>query len=152
MQRILDPAQIEAFTERDIPRVRLPDPDVFGQRARRLRALSSNHPLQDYLLLMAALADAQQAEFDSLRSALVAEAFPQELGQQIELAQTHHMPVLQAAGWPRQDRWRAILRNLCGAISQGDGPAQGGAGTRPVRGPAGAGAGAGAEASPSAPP
>jgi len=117
MQRILDPAKIEAFAERDIPRVRLADPDVFGQRARRLRALSSNHPLRDYLLLMAALVDAQQAEFDSLRSALVAEAFSQELGQQIELAQTHRMPVLQAAGWPRQDRWRAILRDLCGAIS-----------------------------------
>src|SRR5882757_3305813 len=134
MQRILDPAQIEAFTERDIPRVRLPGPDVFGQRARRLRALSSNHPLQDYLLLMAALADAQQAEFDSLRSALVAEAFPQELGQQIELAQAHRMPVLQAAGWPRQDRSRGVLRDLCGAILRGGGQAQGGTGARLVRG------------------
>ena len=113
MQRILDPAQIEAFAERSIPRVRLPDPAVFGQRAERLRSLSSNHALREYLLLMAALADAQQVQFDSLRSALVAEGFAEHIGKQLELAQAHRMPVLQAAGWPRQDRWRRILRELC---------------------------------------
>jgi FdhE protein len=116
MQRILDPAQIEAFAERSIPRVRLPDPAVFGQRAERLRLLSSNHALREYLLLMAALADAQQVQFDSLRSALGAEGFAEHIGKQLELAQAHRMPVLQAAGWPRQDRWRTILRVLCGAL------------------------------------
>jgi FdhE protein len=120
MQRILDPARIEAFAERDIPRVRLPDPDVFGQRGRRLRALGANHSLRDYLLLMAALADAQQAELDSLRSALAGEGFAGALGQQIELAHAHRMPVLQAVGWPRQDRWRAIARALCRAISRSE--------------------------------
>jgi FdhE protein len=119
MQRILDPAQIEAFAERSIPRVRLPDPAVFGQRAERLRSLSSNHTLREYLLLMAALTDAQQVQFDSLRPALVAEGFAEHVGQQIELAQTHRMPLLQAAGWPRQDRWRTVLRALCGALVDG---------------------------------
>jgi FdhE protein len=121
MQRILDPAQIEAFAERSIPRVRLPDPAVFGQRAERLRLLSSSHALREYLLLMAALADAQQVQFDSLRSALVAEGFAEHIGQQIELAQTHRMPLLQAAGWPRQDRWRTVLRTLCSALVDGSG-------------------------------
>ncbi|HEY2399758.1 MAG TPA: formate dehydrogenase accessory protein FdhE [Steroidobacteraceae bacterium] len=116
MQRILDPAQIEAFAERSIPRVRLPDPAVFGQRAERLRSLSSNHALREYLLLMAAVADAQQMQFDSLRSALGAEGFAEHIGKQLELAQAHRMPVLQAAGWPRQDRWRRILRDICGAV------------------------------------
>jgi FdhE protein len=119
MQRILDPAQIEAFAERSIPRVRLPDPAVFEQRAERLRSLSANHSLREYLLLMAALAEAQQEQFDSLRSALATEGFAQQIGQQLELAQTHRMPVLQAAGWPRQDRWRTVLRALCGAIVDG---------------------------------
>jgi FdhE protein len=123
MQRILDPAQIEAFAERSIPRLRLPDPAVFGQRAERLRFLSSNHSLREYLLLMAAVAEAQQVQFNSLRSALVAEGFAQHIGKQLELAQAHRMPVLQAAGWPRQDRWRCILRDICGGAPHSAAPA-----------------------------
>ena len=122
MQRILDPAQIEAFAERSIPRVRLPDPaSLFAQRAQRLRDLGENHSLGDYLRLMAALADAQQAELDSLRPALLSEQFATNVGQQIELAHAHGMPVLQAVGWPRQDRWQAILKALCTAVENAQG-------------------------------
>jgi FdhE protein len=117
MQRILDPAQIEAFAERSIPRVRLPDPaSLFAQRAQRLRALGESHSLGDYLRLMAALADAEQVELDALLPALLSEQFAANVGQQIELAHAHRMPVLQAAGWPRQDRWRGILKALCTAV------------------------------------
>ena len=119
MQRILDPAQIEAFAERSIPRVRLPDPAENGLRAERLRSLSANHSLREYLLLKAALAEAQQKQFDPLRSALASEGFAQQICGQLELAQQHRMPVLQAAGWPRQDRWRHILRARCRAIVDG---------------------------------
>jgi FdhE protein len=67
MQRILDPAQIEAFTERSIPRVRLCDPaSVFAVRGRRLRGLAEKHALGDYLRLMAAVADAQQVALGEL--------------------------------------------------------------------------------------
>jgi FdhE protein len=119
MQRILDPAQIEAFAERSIPRLRLPDPaSLFAQRAQRLRALAEGHSLGDYLRLMAALADAQQAELDALRPALLSEQFAANMGRQIELAHAHRMPVLQAAAWPRQDRWRAILEGLCTAVQK----------------------------------
>jgi FdhE protein len=114
MQRILDPTRIEAFAERAIPRVRLPDPDrLFARRAQRLRALAEGHSLGDYLRLMAAVADAQQIQLTALSAALVSEQFAQHVGQQIELAHAHRMPLLQAAGWPRQDRWRAILNDLC---------------------------------------
>jgi len=117
MQRILDPARIEAFAERSIPRVRLPDPaSLFAGRAKRLRSVGENHSLGDYLRLMAAVADAQQVQFDQLRGALLSEKFADHIGQQLELAHTHRMPVLQAAGWPRQDRWREILKSLCAAI------------------------------------
>jgi len=122
MQRILDPAQIEAFAERSITRVRLPDPaTVFAGRATRLRSLGENHALGDYLRLMAAVADAQQAQFDQLRGALLSEKFADHIGQQLELAHTHRMPVLQAGGWPRQDRWRDTLKSL-GAAIVGDRP------------------------------
>jgi FdhE protein len=119
MQRILDPAQIEGLAERSIPRVRLSDPaSLFAQRARRLRALSENHALGDYLRLMAAVADGQQAQLDSLRTALASEQFAQNLGQQMELARAHRMPLLQAAGWPRQARWRTILNELCASVAK----------------------------------
>ena len=136
MQRILDPAQIEAFAERDIPRVRLPDPAVFRSRAARLSACADRHALRDYLLLMAAVTNAQQGEFDSLRAALTAENFAGQLGRQIEVAREHGMPVLQAAEWPRQDRWRDVLRGLCSVIATGTPSLQPTArGTSPLRFP-----------------
>jgi FdhE protein len=118
MQRILDPAQIEAFADRSVPRIRLPDPaSLFARRAQRLRTLAEGHSLGDYLRLMAALADGQQIALDALRAALVSEQFAQQLGRQIELAHEHRMPVLQAAGWPRQERWRTILNELCTCVA-----------------------------------
>ena len=66
MQRILDPAQIEAFAQRTIPRIRLPDPaSLFLRRAARLRDLSEGHAVGDYLRLMATVSDAQQAALGS---------------------------------------------------------------------------------------
>jgi FdhE protein len=69
MQRVLDPAQIEAFaTQRAIPRIRLPDPaSLFSARAARLRKLSEGHAVGDYLRLMATVADAQQSALDTHR-------------------------------------------------------------------------------------
>jgi FdhE protein len=96
----------------------LPDPaSLFARRGQRLRTLAEGHSLGDYLRLMAAVADGQQVALDALRAALVAEQFAQQLGRQIELAHEHRMPLLQAAGWPRQERWRAILNELCTSIA-----------------------------------
>lgn len=118
MQRILDPGQIEAFASTSVPRIRLPDPaSLFASRAQRLRTLAEGHSLGDYLRLMVAVADRQQVALDALRAALMAEQFSQQLGRQIELAHEHRMPLLQAAGWPRQERWRAILNELCTSIA-----------------------------------
>ena len=134
MQRILDPAQIEAFADRSVPRIRLPDPaSLFARRAQRLRTLAEGHwsrgsgdvpsgdPLGGYLRLMATVADGQQVALDTLTAALAAEQFAQQLGRQIELAHEHRMPLLQSAGWPRQERWRAILNGLCGSLTRAAG-------------------------------
>ena len=118
MQRILDPAQIEAFAERSVPRVRLPNPaSLFARRAERLRALSEKHSLGDYLRLMAAVADAQQAQLDTLRAAPESESFARHTAQQIALAHAHRMPLLQAGGWPRQVRWQTVLNELCASVA-----------------------------------
>jgi FdhE protein len=68
MLRILERGQIETLAQREIPRIRRPDPaDVFAARARRLHQLSDHNKLRDYLQLMAALAERQHealARFD----------------------------------------------------------------------------------------
>src|SRR5690348_11926339 len=117
MQRILEPEQIEAFRDTSIPRIRLPDPlTLFARRARRLRALAEDHSLGDYLRLMGLVAEGQQVALNALVPALAAEQFAQQLGRQVEVAHEHRMPPLQAAGWPRQERWRGILSDLCSSI------------------------------------
>lgn len=114
MQRVLDPGQIEAFAQRSIPRIRLPDPAaLFARRAARLRALSDGHALGDYLRLMAVLCGAQQSALDGCWAASTSEQ--ERIKARLDLARTHGMPLLQAAGWPRDERWRAALETLCAA-------------------------------------
>jgi FdhE protein len=115
MQRILDPAQIEAFAERAIPRVRLCDPaSLFAGRARRLRTLSEQHALGDYLRLMAAVADAQQTALAKLSGQEMAS---EGTAARLERARTHRMPPFQAAGWQRDGRWRSVLKDVCASIA-----------------------------------
>ena len=115
MQRVLDPAQIEAFAQRAVPRIRLPDPaQVFAKRAARLRQLSEGHAVGDYLRLMAVLADAQQ---NALSSRVTTQG-DAHVGneERLRLAREHGMPPLQASEWIRDERWRTVLHELCSAI------------------------------------
>jgi FdhE protein len=106
VQRILQPGQIEAFAQRAIPRIRLPDrATLFAMRAERLRQLSDNHVISDYLRLMAAVADAQQASLASCQATLPST-------EQIAQARTHRMPLIHANGWPRETVWRDVLAQL----------------------------------------
>src|SRR2546421_6618029 len=115
MQRILDPAQIEAFAQRAIPRIRLPDrAAVFSRRARRLRQLGEQqaigHSIGDYLRLMASVADAQDRSLASIE-------VPVPSAAQLSQARAHRMPLLHAAGWPRDRRWLGVLPELCDPIA-----------------------------------
>lgn len=111
MQRILEPAQIEALVGQAVPRIRLPDlENLFSSRAQRLRELSRKHAIGDYLRLMAAVADAQQAALGSVA------ATPPSV-EQIAQAQAHRMPLIHAGGWPRESSWRDVLRKLCERIT-----------------------------------
>ena len=105
MQRVLDPAQIEAYaTQRAIARIRLPDPNtVFSSRAQRLRKLSEGHAVGEYLRLVATLGEAQQKALGQLEVAPSPVTFD-------------GMPLLQAVGHARDERWRAVLSQLCGSV------------------------------------
>jgi FdhE protein len=127
MQRILDPAQIEAFAERSIPRVRLCEPaSLFAVRALRLRALAENHALGDYLRLMAVVAAAQQAAIEKLPA-----PSSEDRTSQLELAHAHRMPLFPVTDWqigdrradggPRAGRWRSVLNELCTSIANAPG-------------------------------
>jgi len=97
VQRILEPAEIESIDHIAIARVRLPDrAEVFAARAQRLRQLAPGNPIGPYLLLMAAVAEAQHVVAQSLDIA----PLPPEA---IDRAGEHCMPLLPAqdAGAPQ---------------------------------------------------
>jgi FdhE protein len=111
MQRVLQPGQIETFAQRTIPRVRLPDrTTLFPERSRRLRELSENHAIGDYLRLMAAVADAQQVALASFTATL-------PTPEQIARAHEHRMPPAHAVGWRRDSGWHALVQTLCESVS-----------------------------------
>ena len=119
MQRILDPAQIEAFAQRSIPRLRLADPaSLFRKRAERLRRLSEKHAIGDYLALMASVCEAQHTALTALLARPAsADASPGQARGRMALAREHGMPLLQATSWPRDGCWREVLGEICGAIA-----------------------------------
>ncbi len=111
VQRILQPGQIEAFAQRAVPRIRLPDrATVFSTRAQRLRQLSDNHAIGDYLRLMAAVADLQHAALTTFTATLPST-------EQLAQARTSRMPLIHAIGWPRERRWRDVLEQLCDSVA-----------------------------------
>jgi FdhE protein len=118
MQRILDPAQIEAFAQRSIPRLRLADPaTLYLKRAERLLTLSAGHAIGDYLQLMASLCEAQHRASDNWPTLPEpAGTDTKERAARIARARAHDLPVLQASAWPRDARWRAVLDELCESL------------------------------------
>jgi FdhE protein len=120
MQRILDPAQIEAFAERSIPRLRLADPaTLYRKRAQRLSALSAGHAIGEYLQFMASLCQAQhQACASRLALSGRTGADLEPLPAQMARAQAHGLPVLQASAFRRDASWRAVLVQLCESLQE----------------------------------
>lgn len=115
MTRILEPGQIEAFAEQAIPRIRLPGPGgPFALRARRLRQLAApggtGQAIADYLLLMAAVADAQAGALADFRPA-------PPTADEIGRARMHRMPVIHAAGWARSPVWHELLLRISGSVA-----------------------------------
>lgn len=120
MQRVLDPAQIEAFAERGIPRLRLPARGaIFSARAQRLRQLAASalpgqgQSIAGYLRLMALVAQAQQAALD------VASTPPPSAADR-ERARTHGMPLLHGPSLVRDGAWRSVLAQIATAVLAGD--------------------------------
>ncbi|MBA5604661.1 formate dehydrogenase accessory protein FdhE [Duganella sp. FT3S] len=122
VQRLLAPGEIEALDHTAIPRLLLPQPrSLFSARASRLRRLANNDikgipvgaTLRGYLLLMAALADAQAAVTLALPSDADALAAAIGMPDDATIAQAlaHNMPPLPVSG-ARPAAWRGVFDNL----------------------------------------
>lgn len=103
--QILEPGQIEAAANIP-PFLHLPARDLFRVRAVRLRQLANGHPLAGYLLLVAALCDAQQQVLDN------PPALPGPALDALARSREHGMPPIAFEALVRTDGWLAALDAL----------------------------------------
>ena len=110
--RLLSPEEIAARTADETPFLRFAEPRLFAERAVRLRQLAAGHPMRDYLLFAAELAQAQQAAFDAPR--LV------ELPGQDQLAAAARagLPPLAPTAWRRSPHWQDDLALLLATLQE----------------------------------
>ncbi len=100
--RILEPGQLEKPLG-EIRFLFLPGRDLFARRAERLRFLSGNHSLKDYLAFLASLADAQQEALGRLP------AIPVPGPDEQARCREQGMPLLPARSRKRHPEWRTAL-------------------------------------------
>lgn len=93
-------------------RLRLPPASLFSDRAQRLRHLAPGHALQDYLLFIAKVAEAQQHALDNLSG--VPLPTPAQLAQSHE----HAMPPLNAQHFQRDRVWCDVLRHMLRGLAE----------------------------------
>ena len=117
------PEEIALNAGADLPRLLLPQGTVFADRALRLRQLAAGHPMRDYLLLMAVLAEAQHARL----AGYPAVTLPTEA--QADAASQRGGALLDATQWPRdavwRSEWHALLRDALNHLPT-DSPARAG--------------------------
>ncbi|MBS0467843.1 MAG: formate dehydrogenase accessory protein FdhE [Proteobacteria bacterium] len=107
--RLRTPEEIALNAGAELPRLLLPQPAMFAERALRLRELAAGHPMRDYLLLMAVLAEAQHARLAHYPDIALPTA------AQADAAAQQGQALLDVARWPRdpvwRGEWRALLRH-----------------------------------------
>lgn len=105
--RVLDPEQIAMQAGRQMPFLRLPRrAEAFSDRATRLRQLAASHPMREYLIFIADLAQAQQQVLNDYAAVALPEA------EALEAAAKVLKPPMPAFGWPRDPVWMQELRRL----------------------------------------
>lgn len=106
--RLLTPEQIALRAAGDpVPFLRLPEAaTVFAERALRLRQLAAGHPMRDFLLFTAAIAEAQHTLLQQPRTLTLPDAAA------VQAAIQAGRPTLDATARPREAVWREDLRAL----------------------------------------
>jgi FdhE protein len=107
--RVLDPEQIAMQAGRQMPFLRLPVRSLlFFDRQLRLRQLAASHPMREYLVFIADLAQAQHQVLQDY----AAVTLPGH--DALEAAAKVLKPPMPAFGWTRDAVWLAELRRLLG--------------------------------------
>lgn len=109
--RLLTPEEIALRAGQNFARLRLPEVDVFAQRALRLRQLAAGHAMRDYLMFVAQLAEAQD---QALRAH---PPVPLPSAAQLEAAAQSGQPALAATAWPRNAAWLDGLQRLLAQLA-----------------------------------
>src|SRR5690606_39083074 len=102
---LLEPEQITASASTP-PYSDLPPERLFSLRAERLEKLATDHPMGDYLRLLAGLCRVQQQLLEQPPASLL--PTPERLAQ----ARTHKMPPLAVDSLVREDGWQPFLDAL----------------------------------------
>ncbi|WP_433897796.1 formate dehydrogenase accessory protein FdhE [Pseudomonas sp. PSE1(2024)] len=105
MPTILEPGEIEAAASSP-PFLHLPPHNLFMLRAQRLERLAEEHPLADYLRLIAGLCHVQQQILDDPPSTAPLDE------QRLEVCRQHGMPPFAADTLIREDIWQLYLEAL----------------------------------------
>ncbi|EJM31307.1 formate dehydrogenase accessory protein FdhE [Pseudomonas sp. GM25] len=105
MPTILEPGEIEAAASSP-PFLHLPPHNLFMLRAQRLERLAEEHPLADYLHLIAGLCHVQQQILDDPPSTAPLDE------QRLEVCRQHGMPPFAADILIREDTWQLYLEAL----------------------------------------
>src|SRR5690606_5908830 len=100
--KLLEPGQIEAAAERP-PFIHLPPHNLFALRASQFDALANDHPLGDYLRLLAGVCRAQQQVLDQPPTV------PELSERRIRESLAHGLPPLSADTLVRENGWQAFL-------------------------------------------
>jgi len=102
---ILEPGEIEAAASSP-PFLHLPPHNLFMLRAQRLERLAEEHPLADYLRLIAGLCRVQQQILDDPPSTAPLDE------QRLEVCRQHGMPPFAADTLIRENTWQLYLEAL----------------------------------------
>lgn len=115
--RVMSPEEIAARTGGEAAFLHLPQrSSVFAERAMRLRQLAGGHPMGDFLLFMAELAQAQQDRLEGLPGVPLPDA------DALDRAARLGAPPLPAADWPRDPVWHGVAKVLAAEL-RGKAPA-----------------------------
>lgn len=109
---LLSPAEIATRAANETPYLRFAATAfAFRDRGQRLRQLAAGHPMRDYLMFAASLAEAQQAVLQAPRHVTLPEAA--FLGDAAHRGE----PPLAFPHWPLHDEWLQDLHALLDALA-----------------------------------
>ncbi|MDA3970309.1 MAG: formate dehydrogenase accessory protein FdhE [Desulfobulbaceae bacterium] len=117
MTTIMKPGEIEPPVPK-APWLRLPEREtLFARRGERCKTLAKGHVLEEYLLFMAKVAEAQQEALNSYGQTALPDA------ALLHLCRQHGMPPLARQNWQRDASWHGALREIIGMVRDAAKPA-----------------------------